>query len=242
MSDISESSDITTSSDIKSEAVQLKPVPQLSEVGRRILGVLIEKARTTPDSYPLSLNGLVTGTNQKSNRAPLMSLSPEKIEDEIVVLREIGAVAEVHGGGRVPKFRHYATDFLGTKGAETGIMAELLLRGAQSVGDLRSRASRFGPIADVGALQEILAGLIERGLVVALTPDGRGQIVAHTLYPPNELERIKKDIAANPQSFTASASSSRTSTAQEIESLRKEITELKSSVEELKDRITKLEG
>lgn len=235
-------SEFTESSDMTEKADEAKEAPKLSRIGRRILGVLIEKARTTPDGYPLSLNGLVTGANQKSNRSPLMSLTPEQVEDELVALREIGAVAEVHGGGRVPKYRHYASDFLGVKGIETGIMAELLLRGEQTIGDLRSRASRFGAIADVGELQTILASLIERGLVVALTPAGRGQIVTHTLYQPEELERVKRDVATNPQAVSAPTSSSRSTAAQEVEKLRAEVAALTATVEELKQRVTKLEG
>ncbi len=120
---------------------------------RRILGVMMEKAKTTPDAYPLSMSGLVTGANQKSNRFPLMSLTPEQCEDELNELRRIGAAAEIQGAGRVPKYRHYGHTWLGVKGAEAAVMIELLLRGQQTVGDLRTRASRFEPIADLAALQ-----------------------------------------------------------------------------------------
>lgn len=149
---------------------------------RRIMGVLIEKARTTATSYPLSLNALVLGCNQKSNRHPLMNLTEEQVADELIAMRELGAVAEVHGNGRVPKYRHYCQDFLGVTGNEAGVLTELLLRGEQTLGDLRARASRFGAIADQGTLQTILKSLMEKNLVIAVTPPGRGQLVTHNLY------------------------------------------------------------
>lgn len=225
------------------------PPAPLPAKQRRILGVLIEKARTTPDSYPLSLNGLVTGCNQKSNRSPLMSLTAEQVEDELIEMREQGSVAEVQGGGRVAKYRHYGYDYLGVKGIEAGVMTELLLRGEQTAGDLRSRASRFGAIADVKALHEILNGLIEKQLVVTLTPPGRGQLFTHNLYTEYEMESLKKHIQV-----TGGVSSSKVANVasappapppvdnSELESLRDEISELRSQVERLTDRLDRLEG
>jgi uncharacterized protein YceH (UPF0502 family) len=165
-----------------------KPLPPLH---RRILGVLVEKAKTTPDAYPLSLNALTTGCNQKSNRSPQMDATTEQVDEALEQLRYMGAVSEVQGGGRVPRYRHYAKDWLDVDGTELAVMAELLLRGAQTIGELRGRAARMAPIADVAALKPILATLVQKGLLVALTPEGRGQIVAHTLYEPREMERLK---------------------------------------------------
>ena len=221
-----------------------QPEP-LSPRQRRILGVLVEKARTTPDSYPLSLNGLVTGCNQKSNRNPLMSLTPEQVEDELFEMRENGLVAEVHGGGRVAKYRHYAYDYLGVKGVEAAVMTELLLRGEQTAGDLRTRASRFEPIADLKTLQDILGSLIAKKLVVALTPPGRGQMFTHNLYSEYELESIKKSVAAGAPATTRTSSSSGPSApanSDELESLKSDVAELKLEVERLKDRLSALES
>lgn len=228
----------TTDSGTPTNVVPLNPIK------RRILGVLIEKARTTPDAYPLSLNGLINGANQKSNRFPLMQLTAEQVEDEIAIMREQGSVAEVHGGGRVPKYRHYATDYLGVKGQEAGVMAELLLRGAQTAGELRTRASRFGAIADLASLNEILKGLMERGLVISLTSGGRGQLFTHNLYEPEELQRVKSHALADDGSSDRSSSSagSRTSQAGEIQALKAEVQSLRSLVEALGQRVSQLEG
>ncbi|EAQ78244.1 YceH family protein [Blastopirellula marina] len=163
---------------------QWRPV---TAIQRRVLGVLIEKAKTTPDAYPMTLNALTTGCNQKSNRDPQMSLDTDDIEEALEQLREMGAVAEVHGDGRVVKFRHYMKDWLQCEGNELAIMAELLLRGSQTIGELRGRAARMGKIPDMTTLQPILLGLREKGLVVALTPEGRGQIVTHGLFPEREM-------------------------------------------------------
>jgi uncharacterized protein YceH (UPF0502 family) len=162
---------------------------------RRILGVLMEKAKTTPDAYPMSIAGIVAGANQKSNRYPLMNLTPEQVEDELLVLRKLGAAAEVQGSGRVPRYRHYGHAWLGVKGVEAAVMIELLLRGQQTAGDLRARASRFEPIADLAALQGVIQALVSRRLIITLTPPGRGQLLTHNLYLPDELKALRSKVA-----------------------------------------------
>ena len=82
---------------------------------RRVLGVLIEKAKTTPDAYPMTLNALVAGCNQKSNRSPQMNLNADDIQQAVDELREMGAIVEVQGSGRVPKYRHQMYEWLGAK-------------------------------------------------------------------------------------------------------------------------------
>jgi len=162
----------------------------LSAIERRIVGVLVEKAKTTPDQYPMSLNALTNGCNQKSNRAPLMNLEPDDVEEALSRLRQLGSVAEVTGGGRVTKYRHYMKDWLGVDGNELAVMAELLLRGPQTVGQLRGRAARMSPIPDLSALRPVLQDLETRGLIGSLTPEGRGQIVTHRLYYDQEFQKL----------------------------------------------------
>lgn len=169
---------------------QWKPI---SSVERRILGVLVEKAKTVPDSYPLTLVSLTSGANQKTNRFPLMNLEPEDVEEALDHLRQLGAVTLVQGFGRVEKYRHCLHDWMGVEKVELAVMAELLLRGAQSEGDLRSRASRMEPIPDLPTLRTLLKSLMDKGLVLAVTPEGRGQIFAHALYQPQELEKVYRE-------------------------------------------------
>jgi uncharacterized protein YceH (UPF0502 family) len=160
---------------------------------RRVLGVLIEKAKTTPDAYPLSLNALKNGCNQKSNRFPRMELDEADVEDSIERLREIGAAVVIQGGARVDKYRHLAYDWLGVDKVEIAVMAELLLRGAQTLGELRGRAARMEPIPGLAELRPILDRLVAKGLVDYLTPPGRGAVVTHSLYSERELEKIRRE-------------------------------------------------
>ena len=180
------------------ESAQTSPSPAppwrpLSAIDRRVLGVLIEKAKTTPDVYPMSLNSIRSGVNQKNNRFPLMELELEDIEESLVRLRAAGVVTEVQGNSRVARFRHQAYEWLGVEKIELSVMAELLLRGAQSEGELRGRAARMDPIADLNALRPILASLKNKGLIVALSPEGRGHTITHALYEPRELEKLQAE-------------------------------------------------
>jgi uncharacterized protein YceH (UPF0502 family) len=161
-----------------------------------VAGVLVEKAKTTPNAYPITLNAAVTACNQKSNRWPTMNLEPADVEESLDRLRELGAVGLIEGQGRVSKYRHYLYEWLGVDKVELAIMAELLLRGPQTEGDLRGRVSRMEPIPDLPALRLLLASLKSKGLVLPLTPEGRGHVVTHALYSPRELERIQAQYAS----------------------------------------------
>jgi len=171
---------------------------------RRVLGVLAEKAKTTPEQYPLSLNALTSGCNQKSNRHPQMNLEAERVEEVLERLRGMGAVTEILGGGRVARFRHNLYEWLGVDKVELAVMTELLLRGTQTAGELRGRAARMEPIADVAALRPILHSLQEKGLVISLTPEGRGQTVTHALHRPEELQKIRRNVASGAPASGAS--------------------------------------
>ena len=162
----------------------------LTAVQRRVVGVLVEKAKTTPEQYPLSVNALTAGSNQKSNRFPQMNLDTEDVEIALDELRGLGAVVEVQSGGRVPKYKHTMYEWLGVDKTELAVVAELLLRGAQTVGELRGRASRMEPISDLTALQPLLSALREKQLLLELTPSGRGQVVTHALYEEDELRDL----------------------------------------------------
>src|SRR5204863_1942442 len=165
---------------------------------RRVLGVLIEKAKTTPDVYPMTINGLVAGCNQKSNREPQLNLSNDDVEQVLEELRAMGAVTEVQGSGRVAKYRHHAYEWLGVEKTELAVMTELLLRGEQTLGELRGRAARMEPIADLAALKPVVDSLVGKGLMIELSPPGRGQPVRHNLYKERELVELKAEVAGRP--------------------------------------------
>jgi uncharacterized protein len=164
---------------------------------RRILGVMVEKAKTTPEYYPMTLAAMVTGCNQKSNRDPVTNYDQDDVEDTLHSLRKKGAVILVEGGGRVARWKHTLYDWLKASKVELAVIAELLLRGPQTEGELRARASRMEPLPDLAALQVILDALVPRGLVQYLSPPGqkRGVFVAHGLYPPEELEKVRNAFA-----------------------------------------------
>tara|TARA_R110002049_G_scaffold4601_4_gene31919 strand:+ start:165251 stop:165922 length:672 start_codon:yes stop_codon:yes gene_type:complete len=170
------------------------PVP-LSPAARRVLGVLVEKAKTTPDHYPLTLAGVIAGSNQKSNRAPKMDLDEDDALLALDELRKVGAAREIQGSGRSNKYRHTAYEWMDIDSPQSAIMTELLLRGPQTAGEIRTRASRMSPFADLNATQTVLNALIEKGLVEALSPPGRGQTFAHTLYPPDERQYLDAKVA-----------------------------------------------
>ncbi len=165
--------------------------PVLSPIQRRLLGVLVEKQKTTPDVYPMSLNALVTGCNQKSNRDPMMSVEDHQVEEAMEGLQRLALATRVESG-RVDKWRHLLYEQWGAGKAEIAVLAELLLRGPQTEGDLRSRVSRMEPVADLDALRAICQPLAHRGLVTYLTPEGRrGTTLTHGFHDPQELERLR---------------------------------------------------
>jgi hypothetical protein len=141
----------------------------------------------------MSINSLRTGANQKNNRFPLMELENEDVEETLEKLRAVGAVSEVQGDSRISRYRHQLYDWLGVDKVELAVMAELLLRGAQSEGDLRARAARMEPIPDLTALRTIVGSLKAKGLIVGLTPDGRGHTLTHALYLPQEMEKLRAE-------------------------------------------------
>lgn len=206
------STDASTTESSPSASPPQKRWRPLESIERRCLGVLIEKAKTTPEAYPLSINALRTGCNQKNNRSPLMQLEEEQVDEACETLRKSGAIAQVQGSGRVDRYRHLAYDWLGVDKVELAVMAELLLRGTQTVGELRGRAARMEPIKDLGELMPILDALSVKGLVMYLSPPGRGAVVTHALYLDRELEKVRREAHATHMHIEEEATVSRAPT------------------------------
>src|SRR5579862_793370 len=124
----------------------------------RVLGVLVEKALTTPEQYPLTLNAVVNGANQKSNRDPLLALSDDEVSEALDGLIDKELARKVFpGSSRVDKFCHTGTSTLKIEITQLAVLAELLMRGPQSAAELRARASRMVPIES----PERLAALVD---------------------------------------------------------------------------------
>ncbi|OJW22730.1 MAG: DUF480 domain-containing protein [Planctomycetales bacterium 71-10] len=220
---------------------------------RRVVGVLAEKAKTTPEYYPLTVAATVTGCNQKSNRDPVVDYDADDVEDTLHSLRKKGAAVLVEGGGRVARWKHTLYEWLKVSKVELAVVTELLLRGPQTEGDLRARASRMEPLADLAALQVQLEALADRNLVVYLSPRGqkRGVVVTHNLYPPDELEKVRqafanaaplddepapRAVAHRAESAAASAPAWR----EEVAALRAEVQGLRGQVETLAEQLREL--
>jgi uncharacterized protein YceH (UPF0502 family) len=184
----------------------------LTDVDIRVLGSLIEKQLTTPEYYPLSLNALVTACNQSSNRDPIVKFDESTVDRSIAALRQRGLVRGTKGvDARVTKYAHRVDDVMGLKAREIAVLGVLMLRGPQTTGELRVRASRLEPFADIAEVEATLAGLIARELVVALPR----QRYAHLLAGP-------------PSAITPE---------EELRALRQEVTELRAEVKMLRARL-----
>jgi hypothetical protein len=226
-------------------------LPPLSQHERRVLGVLVEKAKTTPDNYPLTLNGLITGCNQKSNREPVMTLGDAEVEEAIDRLKKLGFMQQIMGSGRTDKFRHVLYDALKVNKVELAILAELLLRGPQTEGELRGRASRMEPIEDLETLRTVLRGLAQRNLVVYLSPEGRrGTTVTHGFHTAGELERLRNRLAQEPLEETPIPSANLTLTSsagaatgadERVQRLEERLQELETTVAVLQEELRSLQ-
>jgi uncharacterized protein YceH (UPF0502 family) len=228
-------------SDTPSAETATPVLPVLSTTERRILGVMVEKAKTTPDAYPMSLNALVTGSNQKSNREPILNLTDLDVEEALTTAQQKGLTTRITGG-RVERWRHNLYEVLQVGKVDLAVLAELLLRGAQTEGELRGRASRMEPIADLETLRGVLRPLAERRLIVFLGPEGRrGTLITHGFHLPKELESLKakSQALATEEPAPRSRESPAASPAEEL-SLRDEVAALREQVNHLQDALAQL--
>ncbi|MFL6014497.1 MAG: YceH family protein [Gaiellaceae bacterium] len=150
----------------------------------RVLGCLIEKQRTTPDAYPLSLNALRIACNQSTNRDPVVEYDDATIRQALERLNHKGWLRLASGpGSRAAKFRHLFDEAMHVSDEEISILAVLMLRGPQTPGELKQRTHRLHPFADLAALEASLQGLIERELVERLPrqPGQKEQRYRHLL-------------------------------------------------------------
>lgn len=159
---------------------------------RRVFGALIEKSTTTPEQYPLTVNALISACNQKSNRDPVVSLSEQDVVDALQELmhKKLVRRAETDRGARAVRYEHLAQQALGWSPREQAVLAELLLRGPQTAGELRTRSDRMHRMHDLPFVQGILTELAENDPPLVRTlPRAAGQSVVrhdHTLYMDGE--------------------------------------------------------
>ena len=218
--------------------------PPLSDVEIRVLGALFEKARATPDNYPLSLNALTNACNQSSNREPVMSLAETEVSATLDALRKRSLVrAIVRSGGAVTKYAHLMDDTLGLVNRQLAVLSVLMLRGPQTAGELRTRTQRLHEYEDVADVESALEGLASREpqpLVVRLPrrPGQREERWAHLLageaaaYAAGEArpdDRAHTAVAAAPP-----ADDRVTKLESELASLREELQVLRAELAEFR--------
>jgi uncharacterized protein YceH (UPF0502 family) len=207
----------------------------------RILGVLLEKQFATPEYYPLTLNALVAGCNQKSNRDPVVHMDEPEVSK---ALRELCArdwTREVHDpSGRVPRYGHRINAVIGVDAAQSAILCELMLRGPQTPGELRGRASRLTRFDTLESVEEALAGLAGRDepLVVQLerAPGARERRWAHLLggAPAAEAAAGRAADAGGSGDRVAAGEAPSGGEGRDIGALEREVEDLRREVAELK--------
>ena len=209
--------------------------PQLSAIEARVLGTLMEKARTVPDSYPLTLNSLLLGCNQKTSREPLMELDEAQVAVALDTLKPLGLVREV-SGGRTARYEHNAQRAIGVPEQSAVLLGLLMLRGPQTAGELRLNTERWYKFADISSVEGFLEELQDRPadkggpLVIKLarTPGTREQRWAHLLCGP-----VDETQAGALPAFRASASDATGNTAERLAQLEAEVAQLRATVQRL---------
>lgn len=207
------------------------PIPVLSALDARILGVLVEKQRTVPDTYPLSLNALVAGCNQKTSRDPVMNAGESDVLAALDALRGHAFVME-SSGGRVTRYSHNVERVLSVPTQSSAILATLMLRGPQTAAELRANSERLHRFSDVSAVEAFLDELSARtdGALVRMlpkTPGSRENRWTHLLCGEPEPDA---------QAFASVAGTA----VQPGDALHARVAQLEEEVAVLRDRLARL--
>lgn len=190
----------------------------------RVLGSLLEKEITTPEYYPLSLNALINACNQKSNREPAVNFDQETVEHALQTLRDKGLLLSITGAGsRVPKYGHRISEKLNLGRRELAILCELMLRGPQTLGELRTRADRMYSFDDLAQVESVIEHLPE---LIAKLPRRSGEKearYAHLLSGAPAISENEPEVVQPMRS-------------DRIANLEVEVAELRSDLESLKEQ------
>jgi uncharacterized protein YceH (UPF0502 family) len=208
----------------------------LNETEARIVGALVEKQLTTPEYYPLTLNALLAACNQKNNREPVTSLDEATVTNTLERLRDRNIVYVFYGSNsRVPKYKHMLPSVYELEPPEVAVIDVMLLRGPQTLGELRTRTERLYGFSGLGEIQDTLDSLSRRDdpLITKLErlPGQKDARYAHLLSGPIDMERVAA-AAASPRA--SGASERMEALEQEVSSLRSEVAELKATFEEFR--------
>ena len=206
----------------------------LNKTEVRVVGALVEKSLATPEYYPLTLKALTAACNQKSNRDPVMQLDEKDVVRSLDSLREMKLAWMVHqAGARAPKYEHRVDEVFGLDELSLAVMCELMVRGPQTLGELRSHAGRFGGIRDRQEVEDIVDELENR--------DG-GALVARLPRQPGRKEsRYCHLLAGEPEAVTHEEPVAATEPArQQVEAENRRVTELADELAALRQEIDDL--
>ncbi|KIE43902.1 YceH family protein [Geobacter anodireducens] len=213
----------------------------LNDVEVRVLGCLIEKELATPEYYPLTLNSLTTACNQKSNRDPVMALEESEVVRALDGLKMKHVAIQAADSGRVPRYRHILAERLRFSPAELAILAELLLRGPQTLGELRTRAERMHPFTDLTAVEQVLGELAERTpprvMRLPRQPGRKESRFAHLLAGEPDLSAEERPAPPEGARLQVMAENERLAALEsEVAALKAEVAELRQVMEEFRSQ------
>jgi uncharacterized protein YceH (UPF0502 family) len=209
-------------------------LPTLSLLETRVLGVLVEKQHTVPDTYPLTLNALVAGCNQKTSRDPILNATEAEVQAVVDHLKTLSLAVE-SSGGRVMRYAHNLGKVLAIPSQSVALLAAIMLRGPQTVGELRINCERLHHFSDISAVEGFLHELAARevgGLVVELPrqPGARETRWAHLLSGTPSADTVVRMPAAEGDVITVS----------EIAALRVNIAEMQDELGTIRATVAKL--
>lgn len=208
---------------------------EMNEIEARIVGCLVEKQLTTPEYYPLTLNALVAACNQKTNREPVTNYSESEIERALDILRDKNLVYVFYGSSsRVPKYKHMLPNVYELDARETALVSVLMLRGAQTIGELNQRTGRLYEFSGLNEISETLDGLAKREEPIVFRlerqPGQKEARYAHLLSGAIDIESYVRE-SANAQIPRADRIAE---LEREIENLKSEFNSFRESFEEFK--------
>jgi hypothetical protein len=211
----------------------------LSDVEVRILGCLIEKERTTPDYYPLTLKALTSACNQKSNREPVVSYEETTVVRGLESLQQKEMVQKIYkADSRVPKYQHVFSEKLGLSSGKTAVICVLMLRGPQTAGEVRGRSERlysFEGLSEVDAVLTELMSAVDPMVIKLPRQAGRKERrYVHLLSGAPEIQEV--DLSAPEEAATKQVRAEN----ERIEKLEHELSELRKEFDELKDEFNEL--
>jgi hypothetical protein len=215
----------------------------LSAPAARVLGSLLEKETTTPEYYPLSLLVLTNACNQRSSRYPVMDLSEDEVRMALHELEDAGLAAPVRGSeSRVAKYAHHVGEVFNLRRGELAIVCVLLLRGAQTPGELRARTERMHSFAAMDEVESTLQQLAQREPPLARAmprePGAREVRYVHLLSPAEAVARTQVDSAHSAQSADIAGEG----VADRIVALESEVAQLRARIASLEDKLAQLTG